>query len=35
VIDELKGLDISKTTPLDALNTLHKLKGRLEDEAGY
>ncbi|MCP5007255.1 MAG: DNA mismatch repair protein MutS [Planctomycetes bacterium] len=31
VIDELKNLDISKTTPLDALNTLNKLKARLEE----
>ena len=29
VIDELKSLDISKTTPLEALNTLHKLKEKL------
>ncbi len=35
VIDELKGLDISKTTPLDALNTLHKLKERLENDTVY
>ncbi|KAA3593462.1 MAG: DNA mismatch repair protein MutS [Candidatus Scalindua sp. AMX11] len=35
IIDELKSLDISKTTPLDALNTLHKLKERLESDDGY
>ncbi|MDR4503684.1 MAG: DNA mismatch repair protein MutS [Candidatus Scalindua sp.] len=35
IIEELKSLDISKTTPLDALNTLHKLKERLENDAGY
>ena len=35
VIDELKSLEISKITPLEALITLHKLKEKLENDVGY
>jgi hypothetical protein len=32
VIEELKNLDTSKITPIEALNKLHKLKDKLEEQ---
>jgi len=31
VIEELRNLDTSKITPIEALNKLHKLKEKLEE----
>ena len=31
VIEELKGIDISTLTPLDALNTLYRLQSKLNN----
>ena len=33
IFDELKNLDLSNMTPLEALNTLSDLQAKLEDEA--
>jgi len=32
VIEEIKNLDTSKITPIEALNKLHKLKDKLEEQ---
>ena len=31
VLEEIKGLNISELTPLDALNTLYRLQGKLKN----
>ena len=31
IIDELKNLDVSNMTPLDALNTLYKMQNKLNN----
>lgn len=31
IIEDIKALDISNMTPIDALNTLYKLQGRVKN----